>query len=303
MQIYFLLLLCVLFWSGNFVLGRFIRLEMEPLQFSFFRWFSVFIILLPYLVHQYKQVWLLLKQHFVYMFVISLLGVAVFNTFVYIGLQFTTATNALLINSATPVFIVFISLVVFRQKASLIQTLGIIISLIGVVYLGMHGNLSQMQELSFGKGDIWILLAAVSWALYSVLQKFKPQKFNVIFPTTVFLGTLMLLPFFYAHGFAINDFWHLGFRSQLVVLYTAIFSSIASFYFWHKGIAEIGAEKTGQFVHFMPVFGILLSYIFLDEHLQLFQVIGFLLVFIGIGFSLFLSKKKITFKILEKRKQ
>lgn len=283
-------MLCVLFWSGNFVLGRFIRLEVEPLQLAFFRWFVVLLIVSPYLVFKYKQLWQIFYKHFFYMMTISFLGVAVFNTFVYIGLQNTTATNALLINSATPVLIVVLSIFALKQKANFLQILGIMISLAGVAYLSVHGDMTKLWQLSFGKGDVWVMLAAISWALYSVLQKFRPKNFDIIFPTTVLFGTIMLLPFFYTQGFVINDFLYLSGRSQAVILYTAIFPSIASFYFWHKGIAEIGAEKTGQFVHLMPVFGILLSYIFLNEHLQTFQVIGFVLVFIGIYFSLFLSQ-------------
>jgi len=174
---YVFLVLCVLFWSGNFILGRFIHDELEPVQLAMYRWSGVLIILLPYLVRHQKEVVSKLKSHFWMLLLLSLLGVTTFNTVLYVGLQDTTATNALLINSATPITIVLLSVIILGSKIRPLQIIGIILSMFGVVHLALHGDWARLLELSFGKGDIWVITASSLWALYSVACAFSPTQF------------------------------------------------------------------------------------------------------------------------------
>lgn len=292
MRIYILLVFCVLFWSGNFVLGRFIKDDLAPLQLAFFRWLGVSIIFFPFIIQKRSEVFKALRYHAPLMLTLSFLGVAFFNTILYVGLQDTTATNALLINSSIPILIILFSLLILKTKISPLQVVGIIVSMVGVVYLALNGDFQRLLTLQFNKGDIWVIFSSISWAIYSVLMRFKPKNFEAFFPTTVLLGTLMLFVPFVYQGYHLSDILHVSFEAKLVIAYTVLFPSLLSFYLWHEGIAIIGAEKTGQFTHLMPIFGIFLAYLFLGEQLYSYQMVGFILVGLGLYLSLVVAKQK-----------
>ena len=131
MKYYIFLVLAVLFWSGNFIFGRYISSSIEPVQLSFFRWFFVLVLLLPYILINYKNLIFGLKKDSMILLVFSGLGIAGFNTFLYYGLQTTTATNALLINSSTPIFIILISSLIFKIAITKVQILGVLLSTLG----------------------------------------------------------------------------------------------------------------------------------------------------------------------------
>lgn len=289
---YVLLVLCVLFWSGNFILGRFIHEEIAPVQLAMYRWLGVLIVLLPYLVRERKAVFGALKGHFWMLLLLSFLGVTSFNTVLYVGLQDTTATNALLINSATPITIVLLSVVILKSKVRALQVAGILLSMAGVVHLALHGEWERLVTLSFGKGDVWVIVASCMWALYSVLVRFRPAGFEGYFATTVLLGSAMLYGVFWQMGYGLLDVLDFSLNAKLVIAYTIFLPSLLSYHFWHYGIAHIGPEKSGQFVHLMPVFGSILAFFFLGERFYMYHLGGAVLIGAGIYLSLFLGKAK-----------
>lgn len=292
MKIYILLIICVAFWSGNFVLGRFIRLELDPLELAFFRWLGVTVLFLPQILKGYKSILQSLKNHFLYMIAVSFLSVTCFNTFLYVGLQSTTATNALLINSSIPILIILFSIIILKINISRLQISGVILSMIGVIFLALQGDFTNLLALKFNHGDIWVIASSLAWALYSTLVKLKPKDVTNFLPSTVLLGTIMLSIPFFANGYKIESIVSVSVNAKLVILYTILFASMASYYLWNLGIASIGADKTGQFTHLMPLFGILLAYFFLGEKLFLYQIFGFCLIGFGIWLSLFYAQKR-----------
>ena len=203
MRIYSLLILCVLFWSANFVLGRFVAGAIEPIELAFFRWFGVFLVTLPFLIHQFPKILQACKTHFAQLLLLAMLGISGFNTFLYIGLQKTTATNALLINSSIPILILTLSFLILKTHITYNQIFGIILSTLGVVFLVLKGNLQTIVSLDFNAGDFWVIVSSLCWATYSVLLKYRPQMLSSLefFITIVFLGVLMLLPFYLAGGY------------------------------------------------------------------------------------------------------
>ncbi len=292
MKYYIFLVLAVLFWSGNFIFGRYISSSIEPVQLSFFRWFFVLVLLLPYILINYKNLIFGLKKDSMILLVFSGLGIAGFNTFLYYGLQTTTATNALLINSSTPIFIILISSLIFKIAITKVQILGVLLSTLGVLYLILKGNINHIFELHFNPGDLWIILAALDWALYSVLLRYKPKEltsFEFLTITTV-IGVIMLFFVFIYLGFSL-EFSFLENKDVLYsLIYIVIFPSILSFYFWNKATIEVGANKAGQSAHIMPVFGAILAYIFLDEVMQFYHIIGMIFIAIGIYLTMFFKK-------------
>ncbi len=293
MQVYVLLVLCVLFWSANFVLGRFVAGAIEPWELAFFRWLGVFVVTLPFLLLHVKKIWSALKQHFGILVVLSALGIAAFNTLLYIGLQKTTATNALLINSSIPMVIVLLSFLILKTPIAKIQIAGILLSTLGVVFLVLKGDVHSILTLSFNQGDFWVIASSLCWASYSVLVKFRPSRLSSFefFITTVSLGLVMLLPFYLAQGYTWEREVMILTHYTWVFAYVVLFTSILCYYLWHHGIAHIGAGKTGQFTHLMPLFGSFLAYLFLGERLEWYHFWGIVLIFGGIYLCLGIKKK------------
>lgn len=292
MKYYIFLVLAVLFWSGNFISGRYISNSIEPMQLSFYRWFFVLVLLLPYIFMNYKNLIIGFKKDSLLLVVFGAFGIAGFNTFLYYGLQTTTATNALLINSSTPIFIILITSIIFRIAITKIQILGVVLSTLGVLYLILKGDINHILELHFTPGDLWIIAAALDWAIYSVLLKFKPKElssFDFLTITTI-IGVIILYIAFVLQGYKVG-FSFLSNKDVLYsLIYIVIFPSILSFYFWNMATIELGANKAGQSAHLMPIFGAFLAYIFLDEVLEFYHIIGIILIAIGIYLTMFFKR-------------
>ncbi|MEH6625802.1 MAG: DMT family transporter [Motiliproteus sp.] len=280
---YLLLVLTTLFWSGNFVLARAMHLEIPPISMAFWRWFVALLILLPWVLPSMWRQRQLLFQHRWYLLLISVLGVANFNTLIYQGLQITTAVNAALLQSAVPVVILLLSRFVLKMSVSVGQYLGITVSLAGVMIIISQGSTEIISRLEINQGDIWVLGAVLSWSLYSVALKWRPEQLhgNALMGVTVLIGVVVLTPFYLWES---QDSPAIEWNQDhlLMIAYMAIFPSVLAYFFWNRGVKELGAAKAGLFIHLMPVFGLLLSVIFLGEAVQAFHLLGIGLIFGGI---------------------
>ncbi|GGD31326.1 transporter [Malaciobacter pacificus] len=293
MQYYVLLLLTVLFWSGNFIVGRYISSEISPMELSFYRWFIVLVILLPFFIFHFKNIMQVFKKQYLNIILLGALSVTGFNTFLYYGLQTTTATNALLINSSTPIFIILFSALILKTTMSKVQWLGIVLSTFGVVYLILKGEIDHFFDLTFTSGDLWIIAACIDWALYSVLLKFKPKELNAFefLTVTTIIGVVIIYGVFLYQGYSFSFDFVKNDDVLYSMIYIVIFPSLLSFYFWNISTPQVGANKAGQFAHIMPISGAALAYIFLDEVLYFYHLIGLILIFLGIYLSIFYKRK------------
>jgi len=251
------------------------------------------IIISPILITNYQKLFKVFKKHYLILVILSLLGIAGFNTVLYFGLTLTTATNALIINSSIPILIIIFSYFILKQKILFNQLIGILLSTLGVLYLILQGHLQDIILFKFNQGDILIIISSILWALYSVIIRFKPKELNdyELFSTIVFLGLLFLAPFYLSQGYSLKKEITLIYDYYYIFIYISIFTSILSYYFWHYGINKIGASKTGQFTHLMPIFGSFLAYLFLDEKLQTYHIVGIIFIASGIYLSLFYKKE------------
>jgi drug/metabolite transporter (DMT)-like permease len=280
---YLLVSLAPLFWSGNFVMGRALHDQITPIALSFWRWTVALLVVLPFVLHRLRELAAAIRGHWAVLSLLGVLGVTNFNTFVYIGLQTTTATNAVLLVSTTPVLILALSLFFFGIKVGPLQGFGVLLSLAGVGAIVTAGDLGALSSLQLNAGDLWIMAAVLSWALYSVGLRWRPEGLVplVFLTATMVTGLVPLLPLY---------LWDLKRGTALAldgavigaVAYVAIFPSVLAYVFWNKGVAELGANHTGQFLHLMPVFGTLLSMLLLGERLAGFHLAGIALIASGI---------------------
>lgn len=280
---YLLLVLTVLFWSGNFNLARAVHADIPPLALSFWRWATAGLILLPFAWQPMRQALPLLRAHWRLVGALALLGVAGFNSLVYEGLQTTTATNGVLIQTITPVLTVLLASALLREHSSLRQWLGVGLSLLGVLVIISHADVGILRRMDFTSGDLWMLAAALDWAFYTVLLRKLPEglKGLPILGFTVLLGALAILPLYVYESLTFH-IMPVTLVSMGSVLYVAVFPSLLSYLFWNHATQQLGAGRTGQFSYLLPVFGILLAVAFLGERLHLFHVAGMALVAVGL---------------------
>ena len=283
---YLFLILSTLFWSGNFVLSRGIAEIIPPVALGYFRWITAFLILLPFtfrLIFRHSH---LILKHIRYLLALAFLGVAAFNTLIYQAMHYTTAINAVLVVSFIPILILIISSGVYREKPTRIQLIGILVSITGIATIILKADINRLIQLSFNTGDLLVLIAAFSWAAYSVMLKSFPSELHplVFLQSIIFLGLIILTPFYFAElyfrdGFPINS------ATVVSILYVGLFASVLAFICWNKAVREIGANNAGPFVHLMPVFGTIFAIIFLGEKVAYYHLIGIMLVFTGILIS------------------
>ncbi len=280
---YLLLVLTTLFWSGNFVLARLVRLDVPPIGLSFWRWALAGLLLLPFVWREMRLAWPLVRRHLGLVLLLSLLGVTQFNTFVYLGLQTTTASNAVLLQSVIPLFIILLSWLVLGVRITTRQVLGIFASLVGVLIIITRGDLLALLRLEVTRGDLWILAAMLSWGFYSVLLRKLPQGLGglTFLGYTIALGVLGITPLYLWEMYN-GEFIGLNRVTLGSVLYVSIFPSLLAYLFWNRAVNQVGPNRAGLFIYLIPVFGSLLSVLLLGETLYSFHLAGILFVVLGI---------------------
>lgn len=286
---YLLLSLTTFFWAGNFVLGRSMNSVISPIVMAELRWLLALLIIFPFLLPKLKKHKATIVKNWPVLILLSVLSVACFNTFIYIGLTITTATNATILQSVIPIAILVLSAFWLKEAVTKQQWLGVFISLGGVLILITKGELSSLRGFTINQGDIYVLIAVIFWATYSILLRFRPTELDgfTFFGITVLVGSIVLFPFalieyhYYSPGIIWNN------SSLLTILYMAVFPSILAYVFWNKGVSELGAAKAGLFIHLMPCYGLVLSSFFLNEKIHLFHLGGILLIFCGIYLAVF----------------
>ena len=275
-----------LFWAGNFVIGRALREDIQAIPLNYWRWFIAVAILLPFTFKTVRKHARVMLKQWKYMLVMSVTGIAGFHIFVYQALQTTMAINALLFLSISPVMIVVGSRLAFHEKIKTIQVAGFIISLLGVIALLTRGDLNQLLALQFHHGDLWMLVAVFLWSTYSVILKRKPADLpQQAFITGIAIyGVLLMLPLYLAtkpDGLGIN----INSATISALLYMGVFASVAAYFCWNYGVSQLGPNKAGVFLHLMPLFGAILSVVFLGETIQVYHLLGAIFIATGIMLS------------------
>jgi len=279
---YLLLVLAIVFWSGNFIVGRAVRADIPPIALAFWRWALASVLVMgpaaPFLIKD----WPVVNRHRPILLLLAATGVAAFNTLVYTGLQTTVAINAFLMQTMMPVLIVILSFLLFRVRISRRQIIGIVLCLAGAVIVIVRGDLQVLIALSLNPGDLLVFLAVLSYAAYSVLLRKRPPIHPLSFIATTFvLGTLMLLPLYVWEATTIRSVQLSG-VTLMSILYVSIFPSIVSYLCYNRGVAQIGANRAGLFLYLMPVFGSVMAVYFLNESLHLYHGIGILFIATGL---------------------
>ena len=280
---YLLLTLTTLFWSGNMVIGRAIRDDVPPLSLAFWRWAIALVLTLPLALPHLRTQWPQLRRGWPAVVALGLLGVGGYNTLAYIALQYTAATNAVLLNSFIPIATIALSWAFLKKRLSGVEWLGVLISLLGVCSIVARGELATLAGLSLNIGDLWMLTAVVVWALYTIGLQWRPAGVHPMLMLAAFtsVGLLALAPA-YAWEIAQGRLIHVNATALAGIAYTGLLPGFAGYVFYNRAVGEVGASKASLFIHLMPVFGTILSALFLGEVPQNYHFIGMALIFAGI---------------------
>jgi len=284
---YLMLTFCALFWSGNFIVGKFATLyEVPPLTLNFFRWLIVWIILIPFTLKDILKNIEVIKKNFYPILLMSITSISVFNSVVYYSLNFTQVLNGALMISTIPALIVFISFLFKTEKINLSQILGLILSVTGVLTIITRLDFTKLIHLDLNKGDLWLLVAMLSWAIYStMLRTHKTNlKYLSFVSVIVSIGLIFLFPqfLFEIYNHHIIKF---NFPVFLITGYVVLFAGLGAYILWNKAVVIVGPNKAGIFLHLMPVFSSFMAIFLLNEKLMNFHIIGAVIIIIGIYLS------------------
>ena len=281
-QPYLLLSTTALCWAGNAIVGRLAAGHIPPVTLSFLRWSFAFLIILPFAWKHLKRDWGAIRSHLGTMIFLSVIGISAFNTLQYWALEHTQALNTLLLQSAGPLFVAVWSLILLGVRLTLAQAGGIALSLIGVLVILLHGDLTALTSIEFNKGDIIFTVALAIFGLYSVLSLKRPQIHGLSFVGFTFgCGAVCLVPLWIWELFT-RPVMQLDAANLLSLFYVAVFPSTLAYLCFNRGVQLIGANRAAPFFHVVPVFGSAMAIVFLGEHPQLFHIIGFALVLTGV---------------------
>lgn len=279
---YLLLTLTVLFWSGNMVVGRGLRDAVPPMSLAFARWSLALLLTLPFAWPHLKALRGMTQKQWGVLVVLGVLGVGAYNTLAYVALVHTTATNAALLNSFIPIAIIAISWFM-GHRVTLVESVGVGVSFVGVMTIVSRGDLAVLAGLSLNVGDLWMLAAVLSWALYTLGLRWRPAGLHpmALLATLTVIGLMVLAPL---------AWWELASGAQLQltpsalagVAYTGIFPAFLGYVFYNRAVGEVGASRAGLFIHLMPAFSTILATLFLGEVPRAYHFFGIALILTGI---------------------
>lgn len=281
-----LLTVAVLCWSLNTVMARTMIHEISPLALSFYRWFTALCVLFPMAFRQTAREWKVVRKVWPQLLIMAIFSITAYNTLIYLSAQYTPVTNISLIISATPALTFVLSLIFLGQKEPPSRIAGMVISLMGMLWIIFQGSWGNVASLQANAGDLISFGAIFSWAVYSVLLK----RFKIDLPPSVFLLVLILfgLPIifpFYLWEYRLSGPFGMTLQNIMTLLFLGIFPSIISYLCWNEGVKRAGPNTASMFFYLIPVFASLIAFLFLGETIQIYHLVGGGIIFGGFFFT------------------
>ena len=284
---YIFLILTTLFWSGNFIVGKAASLfEIPPFTLNFYRWIFAWLILAPFTLKEVIDKKNYILKNIKLIIILGITSITIFNSIVYYSLNFTQVISGVLMISTIPVMIIIFCWLFRIEKTNIYQIFGVIFSLSGVVVIITKADLNILLNLNFNKGDIWMVVAMFSWAMYSALLRKKKLELSQLslLQTIITTGLIFLFPAYLIElslGYKAN----INLPFVLTLTYVVLFPGLASFIFWIKGISIIGSNRSGIFLHLIPIFSTIMAILIFGERFMIFHLIGAVLIITGIILS------------------
>ena len=275
--------------ASNLVVARGGVEFVPPISLAFWRWTLVFIILLPFTYLSLRKNFKIIKNEYKKLFFLGAMGCGVCGAFPFLAGETTTVTNMGIIYTSSPIFIILISSIFFREKINFIKIIGLISCLMGVFVIIIKGDLNLLINLKLTIGDLWMLAAAVGWALYSIYLFYWKSKLPIFqrFALVAFFGSASLFPFYILEEFLFQrTTFSIEFFSW--VTFGAISPGIIAFTLYTIAQKKLGASLTGFTLYIFTVYAAIYGLFLFDEKLEFYHYVGTILVFFGV----YLAKKQ-----------
>ena len=276
-----------MFWSGNFIVGKFATLfEIPPLTLNFLRWVVVWLILIPFTFTEIIKKIEYIKKNWLIISFMGIITISTFNSVVYFALNFTQVINAVLMLAAIPAVVIILSSILNVEKTNAFQLIGLFLSILGVGTIISNADINKIISLSFNKGDLWMLVCVLSWSIYSTLLKKKKFEFSqfTFIQLMVTVGLIFLVPqYLYEQSIGLELNMNKAFF--IILIYVVIFPAIAAYYCWQKAIELIGPNRSAMFIQLMPLFSAIMAILIFKEKFQFYHFIGAAFIVSGIYLS------------------
>ncbi len=279
---YVLLIIATLGWGGNAVAGKLASAGWEPFTLTCIRWLAVVLVILPFAWRHMLADKELIAQRWWFFLFAGGVGMALFNLLMFLALNYTTAINVSIEQASMPVFIILANFIVFSQRVTALQIVGVVLSIVGVLVTTSNGDPLAIFNNGLNKGDAIMLLGCFFYAVYTFVLRWRPKVHWLSFMCLIGFGAfLMSVPF------ALYETRNTGFASPassdwLIMLYIVLIPSIVSQLSFARSVELIGGNRAGLFINLVPVFGSVLAVLIIGEKFQLFHAIGMVLVIGGI---------------------
>ena len=275
--------------ASNLVVARGGVEFVPPISLAFWRWTIVFLILLPFTYLSLKKNYKIIQKEYKKLFFLGAMGCGVCGAFPFLAGQTTTVANMGIIYTSSPIFIILISALFFKEKITLTKVIGLVACLIGVFAIIIKGDLELLINLKFTIGDLWMLAAAIGWALYSIYLFYWKTELEIFqrFTLVAFFGAVSLFPFYIGEEIY---FQRTVFNIEffLWTIFAAVSPGIIAFTLYTLAQKQLGASLTGFTLYIFTVYAAIYGYILFDEQLENYHYLGTVLVFFGV----YLAKKK-----------
>ena len=274
--------------ASNLIVARGGVEFVPPISLAFWRWAVVVLILLPFTYKSLTKNFKNIKKEYKRLFFLGAMGCGVCGAFPFLAGETTTVTNMGIIYTSSPIFIILISAIFFSEKINFLKIIGLFTCLIGVFAIIIKADLNLLINLKFTIGDLWMLAAAIGWALYSIYLFYWKSELPIFdrFTLVAFFGAVSLFPFYITEELFIQrTFFNTQFFSWVV--FAAISPGIIAFTLYTQVQKSLGASLTGFTLYIFTIYAAIYGFIFFDEKLESFHYIGTVLVFFGV----YLAKK------------
>ncbi len=274
------LIIATALWGLNFHFGKTMVQESPAMVAGFWRYMLAVIALFIFSINKLPP-WHLLKQNALALFLVSIIGLFGFNFFFFVGIQYTSAVNAVLIMGLNPTLTLILSFFILKTKISSSQVLGLLVAFVGVVLLITKGNISTLGFMEIAKGDYYIFLANVVFAIHHVLVKkyhgrMTTMNFTLATNVICLLAFAAIMPFQDVDSIInySSNFW-------FSAIGIGVFGTALAYYLWNVGVGDLGADRAGIFMNVAPLAAVLVSPIF-GEELFLYHLVSLVVIVSGV---------------------
>ncbi len=280
---YLVLVIATLCWGGNAVAGKMAVGHVSPMVLTFLRWTLAVAAITAISVPQLLRDWPLVRNRLPYFFALGAVGYTCFNAALYTALKYTSAINVAVIQAGIPMVIFAFNFILFRTRILAGQIVGFLLTMAGVGLLASHGDLLSLLKLEMNVGDAIMLLAVLSYAIYTVMLRWKPPiNWRSLMAIPAMAAMLSSVPLMWWEVAQETAVWP-DLKGWVIAAYTALFASLIAQIFFILGVERIGPNRAGLFINLIPVFGTFLSVLILGETLHPYQIIALLLTLGGIA--------------------